>query len=108
MAEFNLSYEQLKEKVGLKKSSSPSDQIIHRWIQMGLIARKKNYHSRYSEESVEQLKLCVKLRTYYGKTTHEMQMLFDNYSLPYLAKRIERISGEELSDMINKARKKNK
>jgi len=30
------------------------------------------------------------------------------YSLPYLAKRIERISGEELSDMINKTKRKNK
>lgn len=108
MSEFNMSYEQLKEKAGLKEGSNPSDQIIHRWIQMGLIVRKKNYHSHYNDESVEQLKLCVKLRTYYGKTTHEMQMLFDNYSLPYLAKKIKKISGEELSDMLNKAKKKSK
>ena len=41
MSEFNLSYEQLKKKAELKEGSSPSDQIIHWWIQMGLIARKK-------------------------------------------------------------------
>ncbi len=105
MSKFYLRYDESKEKAGIKEDIL-SDQIIHSWIQLGLIERKKNYHSLYSNNSVEQLKLCAKLRLNYGKNTNKMRILLNDYFLSYLSERLERISCEELSNMIYKAKEK--
>lgn len=107
MSEYNLTYSQLKEKADLIKNS-PSDATIHRWIQFCHIPRKElNRGYLYSNESIEKLKLCKKLSGF-GRTINEMNLLYDNYSLDYLKRKLERISSEELANLVNKAKKRNK
>lgn len=102
MSEFNLTYSQLKEKAGVKNNpANPTDSTIRRWIQFGLIVHRKKFHSLYSNRSVEQLKICIKLRAF-RKTINEMKQLFRNYSLEDLKKKLrQHISPEKLDEMIN-------
>jgi len=104
MSDFSLSYGELKKKAGIE-SNQPSDSTIHRWIQFGLIECEKEYKSLYSERSVEQLKLCMKLRIY-GKAIDEMKRLFEGYPLETLSKKIGKITPNELNNMLQKATKK--
>lgn len=104
MQNYNLSYVQFKEKAKIG-NSEPSNSTIHRWIQLGLITCKK--HSRgnlYSNESADQLKLCIKLRSY-GKTIHDMKLLFKKYPLRFLNQKIGRITPAKLDQMINMKKK---
>ncbi|MCK4396517.1 MAG: MerR family transcriptional regulator [Candidatus Marinimicrobia bacterium] len=102
MSEFNLTYSQLKEKAGVKNNpANPTDSTIRRWIQFGLIVHRKKFHSLYSNRSVEQLKLCMKLREY-RKTIREMKLLFKRYSIEHLNQKLLRnISPSDLDKMIN-------
>ena len=102
MSNFNLSYSELKEQAGIK-NDEPSDSTIHRWIQFGLISHKKQYRSLYSKESVEQLRLCIKLRIY-GKNIHGMKLLLDNYPLKALSEKIGKITPDDLNVMLHKAK----
>lgn len=99
MSGFNLTYAQLKEKAGVK-NSDPSDNTIRRWIQFGLIEHKKKFHSLYNSKSIEQLKICIKLRAF-RKTIHEMKQIFKRYSLEDLKSKLRNISPEKLDEMIN-------
>lgn len=104
MSKFNLTYAQLKEKAKIR-DNEPSDSTTHRWIQLGLITSKKHSHGNlYSKESVEQLKLCIKLRNY-GKNIHDMKLLFKKYPLGFLRQKIGKITPGKLNQMINKKKK---
>jgi len=61
-------------------------------------------HSLYSTESVERLKLCIKLRNY-GKNIHQMKLLFDNYSLKTLSQKAGKITPDELNKLSQKVEK---
>lgn len=103
MSNFNLSYTQLKEKAGIRENE-PSDSTIHRWIQLDLIPYQKRYRNLYNTESVEQLKLCIKLRDY-GKNIHDMKLLFDNYPLKTLSQKVGKITPDELNNLLKKVEK---
>lgn len=104
MSDYNLTFTQLKEKAGIKNNEL-SNNTIHRWIQFGLISSKRHYHSLYSNESVEQLKLCIKLRSY-GKNIYEMKLLFDNYPLKMLSDKIGKMTPDELNKLLQKEENK--
>lgn len=101
MKEYYLTFNELKEKA---KADETSNATIHRWIQLGLIPYQKEYHNLYSDESIERLKLCIKLRDY-GKNIHEMRALFDKYPLRVLIKKVGKITPDELNGMLKNNRK---
>jgi len=106
MSKFDLTYKQLKEQAGIK-GKKPSNTVIHRWIQFGLISCKKNYHSFYSNNSVSQLILCIKL-TDYGKNIYAMRLLFDSYSIKMLSEKVGKITPNELNKLLQKVERKGK
>ena len=104
MSNFNLTYAELKEKAGIRENDL-SDSTIHRWIQFSLISRKKQFRGNlYSNESVEHLKLCIKLRSY-GKNIHEMKLLMDSYPLKTLSEKVGKITPDELKRLLEKVEK---